>query len=315
MSNDSKNEVNSKEEVNKEVHKLSKLALFSKDFLFGGVVAAFSTTLLAPVERIKILLQVQYASEDLPPEKRYKGIFDAAKRIPQEQGFKSFWRGNGTNVIRYFPTQAMNFAFKDYYQSILQPPTPSSSKLELIGRNMLAGAAAGATSLLAAYPLDLARTRLSSDVSAIGKITKYNGMFDCIKSVYKTEGFFGLYRGFGISVIGIAPYRAIYFGVYDTLKQTGFLNQNSSVLLVWVTAQSITFFSQVCAYPFDTVRRRLQTRGGGDNPLYNGTFHCIKQIWTHEGFRGFYKGVLANSIRSSAGALCLVLYDYLQKVF
>ncbi|KAK6057318.1 hypothetical protein COOONC_05162, partial [Cooperia oncophora] len=62
---------------------------------------------------------VQYSHQSIAAHNRYKGIFDALIRVPKEQGFLSFWRGNLTNVMRYFPTQALNFAFNDLYKSIL----------------------------------------------------------------------------------------------------------------------------------------------------------------------------------------------------
>ena len=62
--------------------------------------------------------QVQHASKQIAADKQYKGIVDCIVRIPKEQGVLSFWRGNLANVIRYFPTQALNFAFKDKYKQI-----------------------------------------------------------------------------------------------------------------------------------------------------------------------------------------------------
>ncbi|MBO8695505.1 hypothetical protein INO35_14110, partial [Staphylococcus aureus] len=69
-------------------------------------------------ERVKLILQVQAASTQIAADKQYKGIMDCLVRIPKEQGFASFWRGNFANVIRYFPTQALNFAFKDVYKQV-----------------------------------------------------------------------------------------------------------------------------------------------------------------------------------------------------
>nr|KAF6267867.1 solute carrier family 25 member 6 [Myotis myotis] len=91
---------------------------FAKDFLAGGVAAAISKTAVAPIERVKLLLQVQHASQQITADKQYKGIMDCIVRIPKEQGVLSFWRGNMANVIRYFPTQALNFAFKDKYKQV-----------------------------------------------------------------------------------------------------------------------------------------------------------------------------------------------------
>ena len=91
---------------------------FWKDFLAGGVSAAVAKTAVAPIERVKLLLQIQHISKQIPEEMRYKGIIDCFARIPREQGFLAYWRGNLANVIRYFPTQALNFAFKDHYKQV-----------------------------------------------------------------------------------------------------------------------------------------------------------------------------------------------------
>lgn len=91
---------------------------FFKDFAAGGISAAISKTAVAPIERVKLLLQVQHISKQIAKENQYKGMVDCFVRIPREQGFLSFWRGNLANVIRYFPTQALNFAFKDKYKQV-----------------------------------------------------------------------------------------------------------------------------------------------------------------------------------------------------
>lgn len=93
---------------------------FIKDFAAGSISAAVSKTAVAPIERVKLLLQVQQKSRNVFHEP-YKGIVDCFVRIPKEQGFTSYWRGNLVNVIRYFPTQAMNFAFKDKYKQVSNP--------------------------------------------------------------------------------------------------------------------------------------------------------------------------------------------------
>ena len=97
---------------------------FMADFMIGGISAAVSKTIVAPIERVKLLLQVQDASTTIKAEDRYNGIGDCFSRVIKEQGFASLWRGNLANVVRYFPTQALNFAFKDFYKTIFNPKTP-----------------------------------------------------------------------------------------------------------------------------------------------------------------------------------------------
>jgi len=128
------------------------------------------------------------------------------------------------NVIRYFPTQALNFAFKDTYKKVFCPYNPKTDPWKFFAGNMASGGAAGATSLMFVYPLDFARTRLAADVGKAKKSgeagveREFNGLVDCLTKIFKSDGLYGLYRGFGISVIGIIAYRAAYFGMFDTGK-------------------------------------------------------------------------------------------------
>ncbi|KAL0588217.1 putative bifunctional dTTP/UTP pyrophosphatase/methyltransferase protein [Plecturocebus cupreus] len=194
---------------------------FAKDFLAGGIAAAISKTAVAPIERVKLLLQVQHASKQIAADKQYKGIVDCIVRIPKEQGVLSFWRGNLANVIRYFPTQALNFAFKDKYKQIFLGGVDKHTQFwRYFAGNLASGGAAGATSLCFVYPLDFARTRLAADVGKSGTEREFRGLGDCLVKITKSDGVRGLYQGFSVSVQGIIIYRAAYFGVYDTAKGT-----------------------------------------------------------------------------------------------
>jgi solute carrier family 25 (adenine nucleotide translocator) protein 4/5/6/31 len=164
------------------------------------------------------------------------------------------------NVLRYFPTQALNFAFKDTYKKIFNPYSPKTDPFKFFMGNMASGGAAGATSLMFVYPLDFARTRLAADVGRAGKTgeREFKGLNDCISKIYKSDGPIGLYRGFGISVVGIIFYRAAYFGMFDTGKVMLFPDMKKApILLVWAFAQFVTVSAGICSYPLDTIRRRL----------------------------------------------------------
>lgn len=182
--------------------------------------------------------QVQHASQQITADMQYKGIIDCVVRIPKEQGFISFWRGNTANVIRYFPTQALNFAFKDKYKQVFLGGVDKHTQFwRYFAGNLASGGAAGATSLCFVYPLDFARTRLAADVGKAGSSRQFAGLSDCLKKIYKIDGMRGLYQGFGVSVQGIIIYRAAYFGVYDTAK--GRHNIYSSVCHLVAVPRSI----------------------------------------------------------------------------
>jgi len=286
---------------------------FLLDFMIGGVSAAVSKTLVAPIERVKLLLQVQDSNKNIAPENRYKGIVDCFSRVQREQGFASFWRGNLANVIRYFPTQALNFACKDFYKKYLNPYNPKKEPVKFFFGNCASGGAAGATSLTVVYPLDFGRTRLAADVGS-GKAREFSGLVDCLAKIAKSDGPIGLYRGFGISVVGIIAYRASYFGMYDSGKALLFQGQKVPFLINWAFAQFVTVSAGVASYPLDTVRRRLMMQSGkkGGDIQYTGTWDCFVKIAKQEGPRAFFKGSLSNIIRGTGGALVLVFYDKIQ---
>jgi solute carrier family 25 (adenine nucleotide translocator) protein 4/5/6/31 len=283
--------------------------------LIGGVSAAVSKTVVAPIERVKMLLQVQDANKYVAAADKYKGIGDCFSRVYKEQGFISFWRGNMANVIRYFPTQAMNFALKDHFKKWFCPYNPKTQPFMFFLGNMASGGAAGATSLLFVYPLDFSRTRLAADVGKgkKGGEREFTGLQDCLKKIYKSDGLFGLYRGFFISVIGIIAYRASYFGMFDTGKAMLFPNpKQANIFAMWAFAQFVTVTAGIASYPLDTVRRRLMMQSGRGDILYSGTIDCFKKIYKNEGGRAFFKGALSNVIRGTGGALVLVFYDKIQ---
>merc|ERR1712151_1096034 len=161
---------------------------FAVNFLAGGISAAVSKTIVAPIERVKLLLQVQYANPNIPKEQQYNGIGDCFARVIKEQGVLALWRGNLANVIRYFPTQALNFACKDTYKKWLCPYNPKTQPAMFFIGNCASGGAAGATSLCFVYPLDFARARLAADVGKGDGAREFDGLVDCLRKIAAKDG-------------------------------------------------------------------------------------------------------------------------------
>ena len=206
----------------------------------------------------------------------------------------------------------MNFAFKDFYKTIFNPYNPKQEPVKFFVGNCMSGGAAGATSLTVVYPLDFARTRLAADVGQGGD-REFNGLVDCLKKILAKDGPQGLYRGFGISVVGIIAYRASYFGMFDTGKAVLFPDaKKANVFAMWAFAQFVTVSAGVVSYPLDTVRRRLMMDSGRAEKMYNGTMHCFARILKDEGAKAFFKGSLSNVIRGTGGALVLVFYSKIE---
>merc|ERR1739848_788090 len=131
---------------------------FLIDFCAGGVAGAVAKTATAPIERVKLLIQTQDANPKIISGEvsRYTGIIDCFRRVANEQGVSAFWRGNFTNIIRYFPTQAFNFAFKDSIKRMFPKADPKKEFWRFFAITMASGGLAGAGSLCIVYPLDYA---------------------------------------------------------------------------------------------------------------------------------------------------------------
>jgi solute carrier family 25 (adenine nucleotide translocator) protein 4/5/6/31 len=294
--------------------KKNDIGTFVLDFLMGGVSAAVSKTCASPIEVIKLRLQnVESLLKAGAIDRPYTGIADCGKRIVADEGVKALWKGNGTNVIRYFPTQALNFSLKDYFKRLFNKDKTRDGYFTWFLGNLASGGAAGSVSLLFVYSLDYARTRLTNDLKSAkrGGQKQYSGLIDVYKKTIATDGVAGLYRGFVISCVGIVIYRGLYFGIYDSIKPIlpGDMKDNLAVnfLLGW----GVTVGSGLASYPIDTIRRRMMMTSG-EAEKFSGSIDCAQKILAKEGVGSFFKGAGANILRGVAGAGVLALYDRMQ---
>ncbi|CED82025.1 adp atp carrier protein [Phaffia rhodozyma] len=278
---------------------------FEIDFLMGGLAASISKTVAAPLERVKLLVQLRSGE--------FSGIADAFVKTYRNEGIISFWRGNGANVILYFPTQALNFAFKDYFKALFGFKRSEGYWTWFAG-NVASGASAGAASSVFVYSIDYARTRLSADAKSAsrGGERQFTGIIDVYRKTIASDGVIGLYRGFGPSVAGIIVYRGTAFGLYDSLKPvlvTGSLE--GSFLASFILGWGVTTIGGLAAYPLDTIRRRMMMTSGS-GVVYKSTMDAFRSVVKHEGSSVLFKGAGANILRGVAGAGALSLYDVFQ---
>uniref|UniRef100_A0A8R1HVT7 ADP/ATP translocase n=1 Tax=Caenorhabditis japonica TaxID=281687 RepID=A0A8R1HVT7_CAEJA len=190
---------------------------FSKDFLAGATAAAISKTVIAPVERVKLILQLQNSQKTLAHENRYKGIVDCFIRVPREQGFISFWRGNWVNILRSCSQESLGISFKEFFRKYsLENVNPETQHTRWLAGNLVAGGGSGCATLATIYPLDFIRTRLAIDLGKHKSDREFTGMFDCARKIIKSDGVRGLYKGLVPSLQYMIIYRGAYYGLFDT---------------------------------------------------------------------------------------------------
>ncbi|XP_021909110.1 ADP,ATP carrier protein ER-ANT1 isoform X2 [Carica papaya] len=203
-----------------------------------------------------------------------------------------------------------------YFKNLLGRSKEKDGYIKWFAGNVASGSAAGATTSLFLYHLDYARTRLGTDAREcrVNGQRQFKGLLDVYSKTLSTDGAVGLYRGFGVSIMGITLYRGLYFGIYDSMKPiilVGSLEGNffASFLLGW----SITTVSGLCAYPFDTLRRRMMLTSGQPEK-YRSARHAFLEIIRVEGFSALFRGVTANMLLGVAGAGVLAGYDQLHRI-
>merc|ERR1712033_100638 len=288
---------------------------FAENFALSGAAAVISKTAAAPIERIKLLVQNQ---DEMIKAGRlsepYKGVVDCTMKTFKSEGLLPFWRGNLANCLRYFPTQALNFAFKDTIKAAFKS-SPNEGYAMKFSKNIFSGGAAGAMSLCFVYSLDYARTRLANDNKSAGKggERQFNGLIDVYRKTLASDGIQGLYRGFVISCVGIVVYRGFYFGLYDSLKPI-LLGDNAGVAASFVLGYGVTITSGLISYPIDTIRRRMMMTSG-QAVKYKGSIDCTVQILKNEGAMSLMKGAGANILRGVAGAGVLAGFDKIKEVY
>jgi len=273
-------------------------------FVAGGLAGAAARTATAPLDRVKLLFQVQAMAAAGTGGRAYTGLGQAFVKIMREEGVLAFWKGNGTNIVRIFPYSAAQLAANDQYKRILADGEGNLG----VGQRLTAGACAGMTATALTHPLDTVRLRLALPRHP------YSGLGHALSTIVRTEGPLALYRGLVPTLVGIAPYAALNFASYDLLKGWAYAEGSgrvqSAVGNLALGAAAGTFAATVC-YPLDTVRRRMQMPG----VTYDGPVHALRTIWYAEGPAGYYRGWLANTLKVvPQNAIRFVAYEFLKQL-
>ncbi|MED6133884.1 hypothetical protein PIB30_032348 [Stylosanthes scabra] len=262
--------------------------------LAGGIAGAFSKTCTAPLARLTILFQVQGMHSDVAALSK-PSIWFEASRIVNEEGFRAFWKGNMVTIVHRLPYSAVNFYAYEHYKNLLQSligENHSGNTSKNLFVHFVGGGLAGITAASATYPLDLVRTRLAAQRSDV----YYRGISHAFSTICREEGFFGLYKGLGATLLGVGPNIAISFSVYEALRSFWKSRRpDDSTVMVSLACGSLSgIASSTATFPLDLVRRRMQLEGaGGRARVYNsGLFGTFRRIVQNEGLRGLYRGIL-----------------------
>ncbi|KAJ4978431.1 hypothetical protein NE237_009211 [Protea cynaroides] len=267
-------------------HPLALLALVPRDaalFAAGAIAGAAAKTVTAPLDRVKLLMQTYGLRAGQGSVKKGIGFIEAMMLIGKEEGIKGYWKGNLPQVIRIIPYSAVQLFAYEVYKKLF---SGKNGELSVIGR-LAAGACAGMTSTLVTYPLDVLRLRLAVEPG-------YRTMSEVALNMLRDEGIASFYNGLGPSLLGIAPYIAVNFCIFDLVKKSlPEKFQKKTVSSLGTALLSATLATLLC-YPLDTVRRQMQMKG----TPYNTVLDAFPGIVARDGFIGLYRGFVPNALKN-----------------
>ncbi|RMZ52040.1 hypothetical protein APUTEX25_001234 [Auxenochlorella protothecoides] len=261
----------------------------AKLLVSGGIAGALSRTATAPIDRLKMLLQIQ---EGRTPMTMRQGF----KQMAAEGTMSAFFRGNGTNVVKIAPETAIKLTLND----VLKHAVVSDPDDITPAQRMLAGALAGGSAQALIYPLELVRTRL-----AVCPSGTYGGIFDCAGKVLRQEGVRAFYRGIVPSMIGILPYAGVDIAAFELLKERLLdeYDNHPPAHVILGAGMLSSSLAQFVSYPLALTRTRLQAQGvGGQAVRYTGMMDVLRRTFANEGFRGLYKGAGTNLCKLAPAA-------------
>lgn len=299
-----------------------------KHLIYGAIAGATARTSVAPLERVKILKQIQHVDRG---GVRYRGIIRSLLDIAKSEGiFRGFWKGNLANVLRIAPTAALRFGTFELYRNSFGGRSQSTSSL------LVTSSCASLTASVLTYPLDVVRTRLMAQtpynqLSSSHIISKhYTGIRDAFRTIIKYEGVAGFYKGLGASCIHSVPFVGVNFTVYENMRTLWIENRNWILQRMGLNSvdqgEGVGFWpglllggctgciSLITTYPFDVVQKRLviQREKEPELRLYRGMKDAFLKIAKKEGAAGFLRGIVpaclkvipSNAIKWAVIELC-----------
>ncbi|KAG5034081.1 hypothetical protein JHK87_008991 [Glycine soja] len=286
--------------------------VYVKELIAGGFAGALSKTTVAPLERVKILWQTR------TPGFHSLGVYQSMNKLLKHEGFLGLYKGNGASVIRIVPYAALHFMTYERYKSWILNNYPALGTGPFI--DLLAGSAAGGTSVLCTYPLDLARTKLAYQVADTrggsikdgmkGVQPAHNGIKGVLTSVYKEGGVRGLYRGAGPTLTGILPYAGLKFYMYEKLKTHVPEEHQRSIMMRLSCGALAGLFGQTLTYPLDVVKRQMQVgslqNAAHEDARYKSTIDALRMIVRNQGWRQLFHGIVPSA------AISFTTYDMMK---
>ncbi|XP_016417085.1 calcium-binding mitochondrial carrier protein SCaMC-3 isoform X2 [Sinocyclocheilus rhinocerous] len=278
-----------------------------RQLMAGAVAGSVSRTGTAPLDRLKVFLQVHGQSSD-------KGnVWRGLRAMVKEGGLTALWRGNGINVLKIAPETAIKFLAYEQIKRLMRGSKEGGTLK--VQERFVAGSLAGAMAQTVIYPMEVLKTRLT-----LRKTGQYSSVADCAKQILQKEGVLAFYKGYLPNMLGIIPYAGIDLAIYETLKN-GWLQRHAEgspdpgvLVLVGCGTVSSTC-GQLASYPLALIRTRMQAQASVKGAPQLSMLTLFRNIVAQEGVVGLYRGIAPNFLKViPAVSISYVVYEHMRKV-
>ncbi|KAK9071231.1 hypothetical protein SSX86_009799 [Deinandra increscens subsp. villosa] len=294
---------------------IEAIPLFAKELIAGGVAGGVAKTIVAPLERLKILFQTRIEFHNI-------GLLASFRRIAKTEGLLGFYRGNGASVARIVPYAALHYMAYEQYRRQINYHFPGMGNGPVV--DLVAGSLSGGTAVLFTYPLDLVRTKLAYQVVDTPKLNvkgtmiseqAFRGIRDCFAKTYKEAGMRGLYRGVAPSLYGIFPYAGLKFYFYEEMKSHVPDDYKKNIIVKLACGSVAGLLGQTFTYPLDVVRRKMQVQRfrASNSSEFKGTIGTLFMIIRKEGWKQLFSGLSINYLKVVPSvAVGFTVYDLMK---
>ncbi|XP_061740762.1 calcium-binding mitochondrial carrier protein SCaMC-3b isoform X2 [Nerophis ophidion] len=278
-----------------------------RQLVAGAVAGAVSRTGTAPLDRLKVFLQVHGSASG------GANLWSGLRGMIREGGVFSLWRGNGINVLKIAPESAIKFMAYEQIKWLIRGSKEGGSLR--VQERFIAGSLAGVTAQTIIYPMEVLKTRLTLRTTG-----QYSGVADCARRILKKEGIRAFYKGYLPNTLGIIPYAGIDLAVYETLKNAWLQrycvdSADPGVLVLLGCGTVSSTCGQLASYPLALIRTRMQAQACTEDSPKMTMVGQLKYIISHEGVLGLYRGITPNFLKViPAVSISYVVYEHMKKV-
>uniref|UniRef100_A0A6P7GMB4 Citrate transport protein n=1 Tax=Diabrotica virgifera virgifera TaxID=50390 RepID=A0A6P7GMB4_DIAVI len=278
-----------------------------KGIIAGGITGGIEICITFPTEYVKTQLQLDEKGD----RKKYDGIVDCVKKTVKRYGFFGLYRGLSVLLLGSVPKSAVRFgAFETFKNRIKKP----DGTLSPVGR-MLCGLGAGVSeAILVVTPMETIKVKFINDQRSAEP--RFKGLIRGVATIIKEEGLGGTYKGMTATVLRQGTNQATRFFIMETFKDY-YRGGDINVIIPKPIIGIFGAFAGLCSVyvnnPVDVVKTRMQ---GLEAKMYKNTWDCAVRVFTNEGPRAFYKGVVPRLGRVCLDvAITFMIYDSIQELF